>query len=309
MGFLSPNDHLEASERRDQLACVGGERAGGVAAACKRELAQLLEGPPSHREGVGLRELGCAEHLRCACAGGTEEVLQLQRGAVDQRHRTLPCGLSQAVHGVQRPVLGLPARAGLRGGAHTDAADLALEGVGELGASQYPRRAQPREQLARPHLLRSPVFGPWLHGSRGVCSHVLAGHIGVREGDAQQPEEGAPDGGVGEGDAALHEMGDAVGGEHLAEQLGDRLGGAVRDGDLVGAHSAGEELLDVLRDELELGAFPSALQQPHGLPGTHGRRGGGLEEVALEVVQRGAGGGRVVLRAGRDAVMLGGEGE
>ncbi len=93
----------------------------------------------------------------------------------------------------------------------------------------------------------------------------------------------------------------------LPEQLRDRLRRAVRDGDLAGLHPALQEPADLLGDQLQLGAFAPALQQPQRLSGGHGRGGVGLEDVALQMVQRRRGGGRVVLGAGRQGEMLGGE--
>ena len=98
-----------------------------------------------------------------------------------------------------------------------------------------------------------------------------------------------------------------MGVEDLFQQLRDRLGRAVCDGDLPRQEPALDEPADLLRNQLQLGSFPAALQQPQGLPRGHRRDDVGLEDVALQMVQRRAGAGRIMLGPGRPTKMLSSE--
>ena len=105
---------------------------------------------------------------------------------------------------------------------------------------------------------------------------------------------------MGERGAALVGDGDRVALEHLGEQLGVR---ADEDRDVLGGHAVAQELQDRRSDELGLGALAAGLEQPDGAVGCHLRRVG-LEQRALEVVERAAGARRVVLGAGLEQHVL-----
>ncbi len=149
------------------------------------------------------------------------------------------------------------------------ASRLRLQPVGQLGALQQARGAQPGQQVAQLAVV----------GRAAQCPH-------------QRPAGG----GVGEGHPSLQGVGNALRVEHLPEQVGHHTRHAVHHRDLLGLHPLVEQRPDLARHQLELGALAPALQQSH-RPGRVHPRGVRLEQRALQMVQRHARFRRVVLLA------------
>ena len=99
-----------------------------------------------------------------------------------------------------------------------------------------------------------------------------------------------------ERDAAVEADRHAVALEHLAEDLGLAGAAAHEHGDVVGQHAGARQLEHLGGHQLGLGPLAAGLQQPHRAVGPD-PAGARLEQPALEMVQRGAGGRRVVLGA------------
>ena len=91
-----------------------------------------------------------------------------------------------------------------------------------------------------------------------------------------------------------------------ATSAADRAQRPVDDRDLLPGHPIAEEAEDFARDELGLGAVAAGLEQADGRAGIEslGRR---LEQLALKVVQGGAGRRVVVIVTGRKLLDLVGE--
>jgi hypothetical protein len=192
-------------------------------------------------------------------------------------------GAGDAVDRVEREVR--PERAGVRRGARALLADAHLQVVGERGRAQQAGGAQPRQQVVgRP----------------------------VQERAGEQCEQPAAERGVARGHAALEGVGDAVGLEDAFEQRPARLRAPQDHGDLPRQDPRAQEAGHVDADELALGPLAAAGQEHDGVPGIRPRPGLGLEQRALQVVQRARGvvrGHRGELRAlgaEREQLLVGG---
>ena len=155
---------------------------------------------------------------------------------------------------------------------------MGVERVGRVRVGQPAGRPQPGQQVGG--------------GAAGQ------GGAGAREHAGAEPRPA-------ERDAPLEADRHAVAVEHLAQH--SRLGRAAADehGDVLGTHAGAGQLEDLGGDQLGLGALAARLQQPHGAV-RRAPAGVRLEQAALEMVQRFAGVGRVVLGAvGEQLVPLG----
>ena len=157
-------------------------------------------------------------------------------------------------------------------------ADADLEPVGGGGIGEPAWGAQPGQQIG------------------GGAARKRRARSGEDSGAESRPAER---------DAAIEADRHAVVLEHLRRDL--RLAGAAahEHRDVVGQHAGAGQLQHRGGDELGLGALAARLEQPD-RPVGRDAAGAGLEQAALEVVERCAGGGRVVLGAvGQQFVAVG----
>ncbi len=201
--------------------------------------------------------------------------LGVERG--QQRFRSRFRRRGQGVERVQRRAV--PERAGPARAPDLAAPDARLERIGGRGIRQPARRAQPGQEVGgRAARERGP--GPGQHAR--AEPRPLERHAAV----------------VGDRDP--------VAGQHLREQR--RAGGvpAQQHRDVRRVDALPHELEHGGADQLGLGALPARLEQAHRAVRRQGG-GAGLEQAPLEVVQRRAGGRRVVLRALGQVDELGGQ--
>ena len=109
---------------------------------------QLAERAPAGGQGRGLIELVWSEHAGARAPRNAEQPLQLARGALEQRDRTPPLGLANAVDLLERPVALLPQRSRLGRTHGARAPGLVLEPVRQACALVQARRSQPGQQVA-----------------------------------------------------------------------------------------------------------------------------------------------------------------
>ena len=245
-----------------------------------RQALELAQGGAQRGGHAGVERLGAGEHARATAMRGSEQRAGLRAQAPAQRDRVAR-RRGDAIELVQDEVgvVGLPQRARRRGGRGPLDARTLLEAIGEPGALQLARGAQPGEQVVR----------------------AAGAQRAAQQGDDPAPERGVPG-----DDRALQRVGDLERPEDLRQQRGVLARLAQDDRDVLGREALlGDQARDVRGDQLELGALAAALQQQQGVARIGRPARGGLEQRALERVQRRA---RVVLGERRQLDVLGPEG-
>ena len=266
--------HLDGPERFEHvLRAAEQPRVGGGQAA------QLGRGGAQVGGDARIREVLRGEHRGTAdVRRGPDRVgLRLQRA--QQRLGALGGRRGERVERVERRAAQarLPGRAGGARAAQPAAAHAHLERVGERHVLEPAGGPQPGEQVRR--------LAP-----------------GQRRARSRQDAGAEP--GAGERHAPVVADRDAVAGEHLGEQRGRAGVAAQQHRDLGRLEPLAHQLEHGGADQLGLGALAARLEQPHRPVGRAlGRLR--LEQRPLQVVQRGTGGGRVVLRALRQRHDLG----
>ena len=244
--------------------------------------------PPPRRSHPGTRPLRPRPRPRaCRAPRGAPRTHRVPRRARPRAGR--PAGLRRVV---RRPLPARPVDRGRRArlvepgergarlgrGLELGSADADLEPVGGAGIREPAWGAQPGQQV---------------------------GGGAARKRRAGRGEDSGAESRPGERDAAVEADRHAVVLEHLRRHLG--LGGAAahEHRDVVGQHAGAGQLQHLGGDELGLGALAARLEQPD-RPVGRDAAGAGLEQAALEVVERRAGGGGVVLGAvGQQFVAVG----
>ena len=248
--------HLEVVQDARELVGRRHERA-----VDGRQALELAQGRAQRAGDARVERLGAGQHARPAAVRGGEQRAALggqapaQRGRIAGRRR-------EAVELVQDEVgvVGLPQRPRLRRGRRPLDAGALLEAIGQPGARELARRAQPGEQVV---------------GAAG-------GQRAAQQGDDAAPERGVPG-----DDRALQREGDLERAEDLREQRGVLARLAHDDRDVLGREALlGDQPRDVGGDQLELGALAAALEQQQRIAGVGAPAGRRLEQRALQRVQR-----------------------
>ena len=186
----------------------------------------------------------------------------------DDRHLLARDDREVGVVVVERPVVALPALARVRGGVGAVAADLGLEAVGEAGDP---------EEAGRPQ----------------VGEHVLGGP--VRPGRPDQREQAAPQARVAEAELPVDRVRDPIRAEDLLEQRRVTVRLPEYDRHVTGHDSVAEQLEHARGGELDLGTLAAGGVEGDGGAGIDALRRRVLEQAPLQVVQRRARLGRVVV--------------
>ncbi len=251
---LFANAHRQLRQR--VVNVVGVQRHVGVGLD---HGAHLGEGGGAGAERARVVQLGALHPRRRAPVGRAEQALQPERQAPEQRRRVGRA--AQLVDRLQRPPARalLPQRAGAVGGALAAATDIGLEPVGQPGLAQQAGGAQVREQVV------------------GAA---------VQRRAAKKRQQPSPDAGVGERHGAVHRVRDPVGAENLLDQR--RVPGRVAEDNrhVPGRGAAPQQRDDLGAAQLQLGALAAGRVQRDRLAGVRLLRAGGLEQRALQRVQR-----------------------
>ena len=200
-------------------------------------------------------------------------------------------GAAAVRRGEQRAALGgqAPAQRGRIAGRRGEAVELVQDEVRMVGLPQRPRRARARRPLDACALLETVGQAGALELARGAQPGQQVVGAARGQGAAQQGDEAAAERGVAGRDRALEREGDPELAEDLRQQGGVLARLAHDDRHVLGREAAlADQARDVRGDELELGALAAALEQQQRVAGigAPGRRR--LEQRALERVQRGA---------------------
>ena len=189
-------DELHGVERARELSRVLRARARARA----HQLTQLRQRGARCSERARLvdsRSLSTAARPR---RGALNSRASSRAGTLEQRGRARCCGCRSALSiRVQRPVALLPQRAwrpsAARAGARSE-----LQRVRQLGALEQPRRAQPREQVRSPCVLRSPGHSAAGRSARararcaesGCAAAARTGSLRRREAPLRAAQRRAP---------------------------------------------------------------------------------------------------------------------
>ncbi len=245
----------------------------------RRQAAQLRRGRPQVGGDAGVRQVLGRQHLGAPPVRRRPDRVGLRLERPQQRLGALGRGRGDRVERRQRRTAQprLPDRARRARAADLPAPHAQLERVGERGIGEPARGPQPREQVRR-----------------------LASR--QRRARARQHARAEPRARERHAPVVAHR--DPVAGQHLGEQRGRAGVAAQQHRDLRRLDPLAHELQHGRADQLRLGALPAGLEQPHRAV-RRAAHGLGLEQRPLEVVQRGAGRGRVVLRPLRQLDDLG----
>ena len=244
-----------------------------------RQAAQLARGGAQVRGDARVGLLLGGEHRGAAQVRRGPDRVGLRLERAQQRFGAVRGRLGERVERHERRAAEarLPDGAGGTGAAQLATAHAHLERVRAGGVGEPARRPQPGQQ-------------------------VLGGGAGQRRAGAGQHAGAEPR--ARERDAAVVADRDPVAGEHLGEERGRAGVAAQQHGDVRRLDPLAHQLEHGGADELGLGTLSAGLEQPHRAVGREPDRLG-LEQRALQVVQRGARPGRVVLRALRQRHDLG----